>query len=149
MCNTPLPRGGGKNLHGDAALAGRVGDAAGEADVALVAPEVAPGVLHNPVVGAILAAVPHDQHAVVQRCPAGRVEHAAGVQLELALVGLDRHTDGLVGSCLQTESDNSVALSQELVSPDLENKSYNCGPRASWVSITMLMCWMAAAWRQK
>ena len=44
------------HLHGDTALASCVGDAAGKADVALVTPEVAPGVLYNPVVRAVLRA---------------------------------------------------------------------------------------------
>ena len=92
-----------QHLHGNTALAGGIGDAAGETDVALVAPEVAPGVLHDPVVGAVLAAVADDEDAVVERGAAGRVEDTAGVQLELALVGLDGNADGLVGSCLQTD----------------------------------------------
>ena len=44
-----------------------------------------------------------NQHAVVQSGAAGRVKDAAGVQLELALVSLDGHADGLVGSRLHSQ----------------------------------------------
>ena len=57
-----------------------------------------------------------NQHAVVQSGAAGRVKDAAGVQLELALVGLNGHADGLVGSRLhncgrhQTVHDRTQAI---------------------------------------
>ena len=37
------------------------------------------------------------QHAVVQSSAAGRIKDAASIQLELALVSLNGHADGLVG----------------------------------------------------
>ena len=47
-------------------------------------------------------AVADDQDAVVQGGAAGRVKDAARVQLELALVRLDGHADGLVGGRLRS-----------------------------------------------
>jgi len=87
-------------LHGDTTLPSKISDAPGKADVALVTPEVTPGVLHNPVVTAILRAIAHHKHSVVQSSSAGRVKHSASVQLELTLVSLNGNTDGLVGSSL-------------------------------------------------
>ena len=103
---------GTTHLHGDAALAGGVGDTTREADVAGVAPEVAPTVLHDPVVGAVVTAIADHQHSVVQRCAAGRVEDSARIQLELALVRLDGDADRLVGRRLPTCHNDTSACAR-------------------------------------
>lgn len=41
-------------------------------------------------------AVAHHQHAVVEGGAAGGIKHAARIQLEVALVRLDRHTHRLI-----------------------------------------------------
>ena len=74
-----------------------------EAIAAAVCP-CSPGVLHDPVVSAVLAldigAIAHKQDTVVQLSAAGGVEDATSVQLELPLVSLNGHTDWLVGHSL-------------------------------------------------
>lgn len=54
-----------------------------------------PRVLDDPEVLAVLGAVPHHQDAVVQSGAALAIKDAALVQLELALVSLNGHADGL------------------------------------------------------
>lgn len=98
------------DLHGNAALSGGVGDAAREADVAGVAPEVAPAVLHDPVVAAVVRAVADHQHAVVQCGAAGRIEDAPRIQLELTLIRLDGHANRLVGGRLQYMAPTCVGM---------------------------------------
>mmetsp|Transcript_15277 Transcript_15277/g.40294 ORF Transcript_15277/g.40294 Transcript_15277/m.40294 type:complete len:300 (+) Transcript_15277:1029-1928(+) len=70
-----------------------------QADVALLAPLWAPGVLHDPVahVGLRVCAIAHHQHTMVQLSAAGLIsKHAAHVQLEGLLVSLDGHAHGLM-----------------------------------------------------
>ena len=70
----------------------------GELDVALVTPGGVPGVLDEPVVLTILAAVADGEHGVIERGAAsGRVEYARLVSLEHGLVSLDEDRDGLDG----------------------------------------------------
>mmetsp|Transcript_89822 Transcript_89822/g.231937 ORF Transcript_89822/g.231937 Transcript_89822/m.231937 type:complete len:298 (-) Transcript_89822:752-1645(-) len=59
-------------------------------NVARHAPAGAPGIFHEPVVGAVRAgAVTHEQHTMVQGCAARALENATLVKLENSLVGLD------------------------------------------------------------
>mmetsp|Transcript_2974 Transcript_2974/g.7195 ORF Transcript_2974/g.7195 Transcript_2974/m.7195 type:complete len:451 (+) Transcript_2974:1409-2761(+) len=91
-------------------VAGHLGDAAdacrrhahGHLHVPFVAPQWAPGVLHQPVVLVVLArAHAGHQHAVVQLCAAlWVVEDPAGVQLEVLVVGLDGHGDRVLANRL-------------------------------------------------
>ena len=85
-----------RGLRLDAALA-RAGLATLQLHEALLSPGSAPAVLHQPVVRAVLGAVAHHQHAVVQLGAAGLREHAALVHLEGHLVRLNGNGHRLLG----------------------------------------------------
>ena len=59
-----------------------------------------------------------DKHTVVQSSTAGRVKDAAGVQLEFALVGLNGHADGLVGSRLRDHGRHQTVHDRTQAIPD-------------------------------
>ena len=69
----------------------------GESHVAFLAPTSAPGVLHYPVLLAVLLAIPDNQGRMVDICPAVRgVKDAAGVLLEVGTHCLDKDSDWLL-----------------------------------------------------
>mmetsp|Transcript_33436 Transcript_33436/g.75680 ORF Transcript_33436/g.75680 Transcript_33436/m.75680 type:complete len:443 (-) Transcript_33436:127-1455(-) len=71
-----------------------------DADVAILAPGGPPGVLHLPIVGAVLRAVAYDQDTMVKLRTAGLGQDATCIELECHLVSLDGDRDRLFRHCL-------------------------------------------------
>mmetsp|Transcript_3329 Transcript_3329/g.10223 ORF Transcript_3329/g.10223 Transcript_3329/m.10223 type:complete len:322 (+) Transcript_3329:823-1788(+) len=69
----------------------------GEPQVPRLPPLGPPLIPQLPVRLSIILAVPDKQKCMVERCATVKIEHAVLVELELALVGLDGHSDGLAG----------------------------------------------------
>merc|ERR1719158_1559522 len=70
---------------------------ANHTDVAVLAPAGAPRVLHEPIVFAFSAVANH-KHTVIQVCSTSRVvKNSTAVELESALVCLNRNRDRLLG----------------------------------------------------
>mmetsp|Transcript_29694 Transcript_29694/g.39482 ORF Transcript_29694/g.39482 Transcript_29694/m.39482 type:complete len:765 (+) Transcript_29694:118-2412(+) len=91
----------------------------GDAEVTLLAPVGAPGVLGEPVSLAVFAAVAHEGHGVVQHGAIARlvVVNAARVELERLSVSIKGGSNGLVAQGLLHHID--VATVSESVSVDL------------------------------